>query len=106
MSASTIDYEVHSLHINVGNGDGAIHLLVEPGETTNTVHRAILVDGGKPTAVDQILKTIKYVEDTYAIVDPDGNPQVDDHSAAAKKPAQLRFDGIVVSRWVIDHSAG
>jgi acetolactate synthase small subunit len=106
MPASTIDYEIHSLHINVGNGDGAIHLLVEPGEATNTVHRAILVDGGKPATVDQILKTIKYVEDSYKIVDPDGNPQVDDHSITNPKPVQLRFDGIVVSRWAIDHSAG
>jgi hypothetical protein len=69
------------------------------------VHRAILVDGGKTTAVDQIQRTIKYIEDTYQIVDPiDGTPQVD---ITLQIPLpQLRFDGIVVSRWAIDHSAG
>jgi hypothetical protein len=100
------NYEIHSLHINVGNGDGAIHLLVEPGATgkPNIVHRAILVDGGKTTAVDQIQRTIKYIEDTYQIVDLDGTPQVD---ITLQTPLpQLRFDGIVVSRWAIDHSAG
>lgn len=100
------NYEIHSLHINVGNGDGAIHLLVEPGATgkPNIVHRAILVDGGKPTAVDQIQRTIKYIEDAYQIVDPDGNAQTD--TTLATPVPQLRFDGIVVSRWAIDHSAG
>lgn len=97
------NYEIHSLHINVGNGDGAIHLLVEPG-TPNKVHRAILVDGGKTTAVDQIQRTIRYIEDTYQFVDLNGTPQLD---VTLKTPVpQLRFDGIVVSRWAIDHSAG
>jgi hypothetical protein len=100
------NYEIHSLHINVGNGDGAIHLLVEPGATgkQNIVHRAILVDGGKTKAVDQIQRTIKYIEDTYQIVDLDGTPQTD--VTLATPVPQLRFDGIVVSRWAIDHSAG
>lgn len=101
----SIDYEIHSLHINVGNGDGAIHLLVEPnGDTANKknlVHRAILVDGGKTTAVDQVLKTIKYVEDTYSIVDLSNET-----SKTILQPPQLMFDGIVISRWAVDHSAG
>lgn len=107
------NYEIHSLHINVGNGDGAIHLLVEPGakNAKDIVHRAILVDGGKKTAVDQLQKTIKYVEDTYNIVGLDGTtPQIDDQfdaaSTATDKPLQLKFDGIVVSRWAVDHSDG
>jgi hypothetical protein len=100
-------YEIHSLHINVGNGDAAIHLLVEPvTDAKNVVHRAILVDGGKTTAVDQIVKTIKYIEDTYAIVDLDGTNQVDQSSTAKPPPPQLRFDGIVVTKWAVDHSAG
>ena len=107
MVASDIKYEIHSLHINVGNGDGAIHLLVEPGadKNPNVVHRAILVDGGKTTALDQIQKTIQYIEDTYKIVDTDGSEQRDP-TVATKPPFQLRFDGIVVTRWAVDHSAG
>jgi hypothetical protein len=103
----TDNYEIHSLHINVGNGDGAIHLLVEPGATgkPDIVHRAILVDGGKTTAVDQIQRTIKYIEDVYQIVDLDGKTAQTDTTLASPVP-QLRFDGIVVSRWAIDHSAG
>jgi hypothetical protein len=105
------NFEVHSLHINVGNGEGAIHLLVDPiteanKRKKNVVYRAILVDGGKKTAVDQILRTIKYIEDEYDIVDPynDNKPQVDE-TVKDGKP-QLRFDGIVISRWAVDHSAG
>lgn len=102
-----VQYEIHSLHINVGNGDAAIHLLVEPvTDAKNVIHRAILVDGGKATAVDQIVKTIKYIEDTYAIVDLDGTNQVDQTSTAKPPPPQLRFDGIVVTKWAVDHSAG
>ena len=97
-------HEIHSYHINVFNGDAAIHLLVEPGQTAagkddtskGKVKRAILVDGGKPAAADQIKKAIKFIGTAYDVT-------AQDNAAGA---TSLKFDGIVVTRWALDHSAG
>jgi hypothetical protein len=99
---ATTEDQIHSLHINVGNGDAAIHLLVTAttGQddhnsavkpTLGTVKKAVLVDGGKPATVSQIKRTISYIESTYTI------------TTDTKK---LQFDGVVVTKWSVDHSAG
>ena len=97
-------YEIHSYHINVFNGDAAIHLLVEPGQKADDdddppkgkVKRAVLIDGGKPAAAGQIKKAIKFIGTTYDVTDQDNT----------KGATSLKFDGIVVTRWALDHSAG
>lgn len=91
--------QIHSFHINVGNGDGAIHLLVKKGDPDNnvkhSVQRALLIDGGKPAAVDRIKRAIAYINDVYEVTKQD-----------ATTAQTLRFDGIVVTKWAVDHSAG
>ena len=94
-------YEIHSFHINVFNGDAAIHLLVQGANDKDDtpkakVRRAILVDGGKPAAAVQIKKAMKFIATTYDVTEQDN----------AKGVTTLAFDGIIVSRWAVDHSAG
>ena len=95
--------EIHSFHINVFNGDAAIHLLVDLGtvqdggdQPKGIVKRAILVDGGKPTAASQIKKALSFVKKTYDVSKQEN----------ASGATDLAFDGIVVTRWAVDHSAG
>lgn len=102
------DPEVHSFHINVGNGDAAIHLLVQPGTAVPpatdappaVVQRAILVDGGQPAAIEQIRLAIRFIEATYDV------SQQENITTATGQTAKLAFDGFVISRWAADHSDG
>ena len=84
--------------------NAAIHLLVEPGQEAAgkddtpkvKVKRAIMVDRGKPAAADQIKKAIKFIGTAYDVT-------MQDNAAGA---TALKVDGIVVTRWALDHSAG
>jgi hypothetical protein len=99
-------WEVHCFHININIGDAAIHLRVSPVTPTPptpinpnppsptkqfSVDRAVLMDGGKNStfSVDQIDKTIAYIETKYDI--PGG---------------KLLFDSIVLTHWDDDHYGG
>src|SRR5947207_1997613 len=99
------DLEIHSFHINAGNGEAAIHLQVQPGTAPanskevpkGIVKRALLVDGGKPATLENIRSTIRYIEITYDVTAQDN---------VGQGATRLGFDGFVISRWAVDHSAG
>lgn len=108
---TAILYSVHSFQINIGVGDGAIHLLCSQPQaliSTRTVVRAVFLDGGE-TSKDannvasyhvNLLTTIKYIEDNFNCHGPEN-----DGGAGANRP-RLRFDAFVVSHWDTDHCQG
>lgn len=88
------EYGIDSFHIAVGQGDAAIHLLVDvPADPTvkPTVISATLIDGGQ-----EIGRGLKGIQNTMKII--------------AKKytldPKGLRFDSIVITHWDEDHYQG
>lgn len=90
---------VHSFHINVDVGDGAIHLLVD--DTTRpkpTVYKAVYIDGGitGDTTFQKTSKIIKEIEEVYT-PDPAGNF---DRFGAIADNAWFRFDAIIVTHFV------
>ena len=89
-------YAIDSLHINVGQGDSAIHLLVKqpekPGEKP-TVIRACLIDGGTAGALQKIKGTVRLVKDRYSL--PSHN-----------KGEFMQFDSVVITHWDQDHYSG
>lgn len=111
MTMAALLYSVHSFQINIGVGDGAIHILCSQPQaflSTRTVVRAIFLDGGE-TSKDannaqtyhaNILRTIKYIEDNFNCHGPEN-----DGGAGANRP-RLRFDAFVVSHWDTDHCQG
>lgn len=104
--------EVESFHINVGAGDGAIHLLTrdaDPAPPPNTdpnvppppphddrrvVVQAFLIDGGVAACLPKINKTINRIEDLYKCPCP------------YKTGNYLMFDGFIISHWDRDHFGG
>ncbi|KAE8147170.1 hypothetical protein BDV25DRAFT_143024 [Aspergillus avenaceus] len=98
---------VHSIHISVGIGDSAIHLLVDEAATPK-VYAAVLIDGGDRISDDRtsqylqqlrtkavkhsILSTIDWIKGHY------------DLSGDTNK--ELRLDSIVVTHWDTDHYLG
>ncbi|KAM3513554.1 hypothetical protein MY11210_002841 [Beauveria gryllotalpidicola] len=92
-------YEFHSFHINIGVGDGSIHLLVDvsTASTINTkgkIIQAIFIDGGLGAHVsyNQIKKTIDCIKNEYEVDAADNG--------------ELKFDSIIVTHWDADHYAG
>ncbi|KAF2657052.1 hypothetical protein K491DRAFT_348351 [Lophiostoma macrostomum CBS 122681] len=81
-------WRVDSYFINVGLGDGAIHILFN--EASNGIHKAILVDGGVKPGATQLKHAILKVEKLYGITKPD----------------RLEFDAVVVTHWDEDHFQG
>lgn len=92
-------YKVESFHLNVGAGDGAIHLLTSdpavPG-TKRMVQQAFLIDGGTSGNVYLINELIVYIEINY--LDKDGN--------AFETANPLKFDSFVITHWDGDHYGG
>ncbi|KAA8903423.1 hypothetical protein FN846DRAFT_954000 [Sphaerosporella brunnea] len=89
---------VDSYHINVGQGDCAIHLLVQHNVTAAPpkkplVLHAVLIDGGESDAVNiaKIRQTIDHIEGEY------------DFAGGA---TTLQFDSVVVTHWDSDHFKG
>lgn len=87
-------YRVDSFHINVGAGDGAIHIL--SSEPTNIfsnriVQRAYLMDGGRATAIGSIERTVWWIEQHFQCQGPNN---------------MLLFDAFVVTHWDGDHYEG
>ncbi|KAK6516196.1 hypothetical protein TWF506_006107 [Arthrobotrys conoides] len=112
------NYTVESCHINVGSGDGAIHILtygkVNPGPgDRRKVVRAIFMDGGKndgsvkakkdkdsqPGSDKKLRETIKRtimdIEDWFCCKNKhDGDK------------SRLRFNAFICTHWDIDHFSG
>ncbi|KAL7276584.1 hypothetical protein RUND412_000426 [Rhizina undulata] len=87
------EYGVDSLHIAVGPGDCAIHLLVEnPSAPKPKILRAILIDGGenRTNVVPNIKRTMDQIKEKYT-VDPKNG---------------LTFDSIIITHWDSDHYEG
>ena len=108
MTTPTIKYRVDSIHINVGQGDGAIHLLVDPQliqDDKPTVKRACLVDGGEWQVVEndgnmsgneRIRLAISRIKQNYFLSEK--------HSS--DDPLVMRFDSVVITHWDSDHYGG
>ncbi|KAI1812464.1 hypothetical protein GGS20DRAFT_587462 [Poronia punctata] len=87
-------YQVNSYHINVGAGDGAIHILSTGGTDYDRpiVLRAFLVDGGRGSALEGIEATISWIEAHYICDGP--------------FRSTLKFDGFIITHWDGDHYEG
>jgi hypothetical protein len=93
MSSHT--YEFHSFHMNIGVGDGSLHILVDTAtkvkkRSRGTIVKTILVDSGtgKDGPVERILRTMKWIEDGYDL--PAGD-------------SSLMLDAVIVTHWDMDH---
>lgn len=92
-------WKVDSYHVNIGNGDCSIHLLVDLTAAPDTCARCVLVDGGSArTAVDTGTK----LKDWIPL-----NNMIAWLSSAYTWPYtpthQLQFDSIVLTHWDEDH---
>jgi hypothetical protein len=76
-------WRVDSYFINVGIGDGAIHLLVQ----NNAIVGSVLIDGGMFIAAPRLAATIKEIKKKYNVT-------------------PLSFNSIVVTHWDDDHYLG
>ncbi|KAF3288811.1 hypothetical protein TWF970_005865 [Orbilia oligospora] len=104
-------YTVESFHINVGSGDGAIHIMTYGDDNTITqrqVVRAVFMDGGRLEGADNknkkvakglnhqnrwtVNRTIEYIEKNY--------------DCQNKHDNRLRFNYFIVTHWDSDHYAG
>jgi hypothetical protein len=100
-----MSYGVDSLHINIGVGDSAIHLLVRHPEKKGpsshdeekpTIVRACLIDGGTSDKTKEIIKkTIDDIKSNY-----------DMPNHGCKDPGYMKFDSVVVTHWDDDHYGG
>lgn len=86
------EYGIDSIHIAIGAGDCAIHLLIEnPAAAKPIVHNAVLIDGGKnhEKVYINIRKAMDIIETKYDM-----------------GLGGLRFDSIVITHWDDDHYGG
>ena len=102
MNTPTTIYRVDSLYINVGVGDSAIQLLVDPQAMIAgkpIVKRACLIDGGqRVNGRDQDSHhTIRNLKSNYHLSS--------DHEPG-ESPAIIRFDSVVITHWDGDHFGG
>jgi hypothetical protein len=97
--------KVHSLHVCVGEGDCAIHLLVDDDKGSE-VKAAVLIDGGikhgevgpkshEPTVKIELLdhplqRTMEWIKKNYTWSDS----------------GELKFNAIVITHWDEDHYSG
>ncbi|KAK6503379.1 hypothetical protein TWF481_008399 [Arthrobotrys musiformis] len=104
-------YTVESFHINVGSGDGAIHIMTY-GTTRGIIKRqvvkAIFMDGGRlEGAGDRKKKVTKGVNDENRWT---VNQTIDyietNYDCQNKHDGKLRFDYFIVTHWDSDHYAG
>ncbi|KAI0546743.1 hypothetical protein F4679DRAFT_556856 [Xylaria curta] len=89
MADNDSTWEVVSYHINVGLGDGSIHLLIDkkPAKIEETIAGAVMIDGGMDGA-ERMKDIIREIEREYWLTDG------------------LQFDSIVVTHWDKDHYGG
>jgi glyoxylase-like metal-dependent hydrolase (beta-lactamase superfamily II) len=77
-------YEIDSHFINIGIGDGAVHVLLEKkNNKPQCIVRTVLIDGGLETAKETLAAAISDIRKKY-------------HT-------QFRFDAIVITHWDEDH---
>lgn len=99
-------YTVESFHINVGSGDGAIHIWTYGNSyvpKTRQVVRAIFMDGGRNQADTDNDKTIRgTIRETIIHIEKTYNCR-NKHDG---EKSRLRFDSIIVTHWDIDHYSG
>ena len=96
---------VDSFHINVQQGDSAIHLLVkyDPNKPdVRTVQKAILIDGGKggtelTANIHKTLLEIPNLKTGVRWVVP---------GQSAKSKSSLKLDAIIITHWDLDHCVG
>jgi len=88
-------YELHSFHMNIGVGDGSLHILVDTAAKTKTgscgtIQRTILIDSGKQKngPVSCIESTMKKIMTDYDLPEGDGN---------------LKLDAAIITHWDADH---
>lgn len=97
-------YRVDSIHLNIGVGDSAIHLLVKyhdewapegpPSKKVRakpTIFRACLIDGGEGCSFQKIDNAIKKIEEIYRL---------------PPNQESLKFDSVVITHWDTDHYKG
>jgi len=59
-------YQFDSFHVNIGSGDGAIHILSSPLQNgRRKVERAFFIDGERTTAKDYINLTIVWIQENF-----------------------------------------
>ena len=96
---------VDSFHINVQQGDSAIHLLVNYDETNpgvRTIEKAIMIDAGIGGP-----KWTKNIHDTLLEI-----PNLPSSSSVRwivpghQAGTSLQLDAIIITHWDIDHCAG
>ncbi|KAI5811785.1 hypothetical protein DFH27DRAFT_44001 [Peziza echinospora] len=87
-------YRVDSYHFNVGQGDGAIHILCKlvTGKKP-TVERAVLCDGGD--GGKHLTNLQKFIYTDYAVI-----------YDIPTKGVPLKFDSIIITHWDDDHCNG
>lgn len=90
--------KVESFHINVGAGDGAIHLLTEEPKAgtggRRSVVQAYLVDGGRRDCKYLIDDVVEWIEQSYWC------------PCEYSKNSYLMFDGFIITHWDGDHYGG
>ncbi|KAM0426071.1 hypothetical protein ACHAPT_008702 [Fusarium lateritium] len=92
-------YTFESFHINVGAGDGAIHLLTAAPRNQDprrVVVRAFMVDGGRSQALGKIQETVRWIEQKHHCP----SPYYEDNTS------YLMFDAFVITHWDGDHCEG
>lgn len=97
----TAKYSLDHYHFNVGQGDGAIHILSlqpPPGSTDKpTILQASLLDGGTGKGKDMIEDVQGFIREHYKkFYKPYGDAP----------DYVLKFDSLVISHWDDDHYSG
>ncbi|KAK6510291.1 hypothetical protein TWF481_005008 [Arthrobotrys musiformis] len=90
----TGDYRVHTFHLNINEGDSAIHILAERADVTGkrTIKRAVLVDGGREAYSSTISECWTMIRKGLGY-----------GGTGADHPC---FDAIVITHWDGDHYRG
>lgn len=77
--------KVHSWHINIDVGDGAIHLLINEAATPKPqILKAVLIDAGLAKNVEAVTNAIVEIQKAYALPAGDTN---------------LKFDSVIITHW-------
>ncbi|KAF3920981.1 hypothetical protein ABW20_dc0103144 [Dactylellina cionopaga] len=88
------EYRVHSFHLNINEGDSAVHLLVDgtdEDENQWKILKAVLIDGGRPKFA-YVIRDFRYYVNNQLNTKYIGGFQ--------------SFDAIVITHWDGDHYQG
>ncbi|KAF3098998.1 hypothetical protein TWF706_006583 [Orbilia oligospora] len=91
-------YRVHSFHLNINEGDSAIHVLAQhivsdsdSSEKISAIKSAVLVDGGRESYADNIPQCWRMINSSLGYESAGADPY---------------FDAIVITHWDGDHYRG